>query len=138
MESALAVGVTNNQTMLYIRYRHKQQARQTLTLMKRHVINRIQTNRLTIKSIVKSLISNKLIRLFVLESQNSLDLGCFLPRLCTMLTTRTPQLLDEGGEDRRSLSDCSPKYFRAVDIASPLKNYRYLCSDFSGFVLFHA
>jgi len=32
--------------------------------------------------------------------------------LCAMVTTRTPQLLDEGGEDRRSLNDYSSKFLR--------------------------
>ena len=49
------------------------------------------------------------------------------PRLCVMLESRSPQLLDEGGELRIARRQCSPaKCYGAVDIASHLKNYRLL------------
>jgi len=42
-----------------------------------------------------------------------------------MLESRSPQLLDEGGELRIAWSKYSPaQSFCAKDIASPLKNYR--------------
>jgi hypothetical protein len=46
-----------------------------------------------------------------------------------MLESRSPQLLDEGGELRIAWSKCSPAKFSAEDIASFLKNYLCLPVD---------
>jgi hypothetical protein len=52
------------------------------------------------------------------------EIEFLLSRSCFMLESRSPQLLDEGGELRIAWSKCSPaKSFCAKDIASPLKNY---------------